>query len=560
MKRFFRKLTLNQTIILLSASLFGLQLIYGLTINSNINIMGHHIKKIETQFIPLTKEITLLTEHQLKQEVLFERAFRYALVSNKQDGALKYFRDSTNEFQQLSIKIENEMDNALKMLDHDISVAENEETRKQFITISQHLKSISEQHNTWVTEVDYIFQLLNNNDTYNASEKSVVIEEHAEELEKEVINILAEIEEYTAEAIHKLSEEDHNILLVGIIMLCVSLLVAMILTKLVIVSFNEDLEELKETITKISEGDLFTNVTSKLGNEFGINKMREQLQNTLLLVQNSIGEMMGASNELSQVSIKVMENVNKQAEEVDLVSVAMTEMEATSMEVARHAESTQSLTMIASEKANESKDITQKAMTSMSDLTTSLDKSSQNIQELEQHSSNISSVLSVIKGIADQTNLLALNAAIEAARAGEQGRGFAVVADEVRTLAQRTQDSTIEIEDMVHLFTSGTSQAVLAMEVNSDYGKNSHSATEISSQKIDDIQLAMENINEMNSQIATAAEEQSCTSQELSRNTVMISKLSSENIDSFSQVSAASEQLFALATQLKGDIDRFRLI
>jgi len=560
MRRFFRKLTLNQTIIFLSASLFGLQVIYGLTINSNINIMGQHIKQIESQFIPLTKEITLLTEHQLKQEVIFERAYRHALMINKQEGALQSFRDSVNQFQQLSIKIDEEIEHTLKMLAHDISVTESEERKKQFTTISQHIKSISKQHNAWINEVGSTFQLLSKNDMDNAAEKSVAIEDHAEELEKDVINILAEIEEFTAEAIHELSEEDHNILLIGIIMLCVSLVVAILLTKLVTVNFNEDLDELKGTLTNISEGDLFTNVTSKLGNEFGINKMREQLQSTLLLVQSGIDEMMGASNELSQVSIKVMENVNKQAEEVELVSVAMTEMEATSMEVARHAESTQSLTMIASEKANESKDITQKAMTSMSDLTTSLGKSSQNIQELEQHSSNITSVLSVIKGIADQTNLLALNAAIEAARAGEQGRGFAVVADEVRTLAQRTQDSTIEIEDMVHLFTSGTSQAVQSMEVNSDYGKNSHSATEMSSQKIDDIQLAMENINEMNSQIATAAEEQSCTSQELSRNTVMISQLSAENIDSFSQVSAASEQLFALATQLKGDIDRFRLV
>jgi len=555
-----KKLSINKTIIFLSAFLFSLQVIYGVVVNYNINSMGQHITQIETQYIPLTKEITLLTEHQLKQEVVFERAFRYALAINEEDNALQHFNEAKSEFLQLSNKIAGELAHTLKMLVHDISVTKNEEEKKQFTLLKQHLNDINKHHEIWGNEIEHIFQLLNNNEIHNASEEAETAEKHAVELELSVIDILAEIEGYTELAIHQLSEEDHNIFLVGIVMLTISLLMAIILTKLVTANLTEDLDDLKTIITNISAGDLRTESSSKLANEFGINQMREQLKNTLLLVQSSADEMMGASNELAQVNIKVMENVNQQAEEVDLVAAAMTEMEATSMEVARHAESTQSLTMLASQKANESRDITKKAMTSMSDLTTSLDESSHNIQELEQHSTNISSVLTVIKGIADQTNLLALNAAIEAARAGEQGRGFAVVADEVRTLAQRTQDSTIQIEEMVHLFTNGTTQAVASMKVNSDYGKNSHQATEESNQKIEDIQTTMESINDMNSQIATAAEEQSCTSQELSKNTVMISKLSSENIDSFSQVSAASEQLYSLATQLKTNIEKFKLI
>ena len=257
--------------------------------------------------------------------------------------------------------------------------------------------------------------------------------------------------------------------------------------------------------------------------------------------------------------VLVMGNVNQQAEELDLVSTAMTEMEATSIEVARHAENTRSSTIIASEKANESRDITAKAMVSMTELSESLKQSSKNIQELDQHSTNIRSVLTVIKDIADQTNLLALNAAIEAARAGEQGRGFAVVADEVRTLAKRTQDSTVEIEEMINLFTDGTDQAVQSMKVNSDHGQSSHEATLESNHKIEDIQIAMEDINDMNSQIATAAEEQSCTSQELSQNTTMISQLSAENVKSSARVSASSVQLTSLANQLKERIGKFQL-
>lgn len=560
MKNIFKKLSINQTIIFLSVFLFSLQAIYGVVTNYNINNMGHHITQIETQYIPLTKSITLITEEQLKQEILFERAFRITLATNENDSASKHFQEVKSAFLQLSNKIESELEHTIKMLEHDISVEEKEETKKEFSVMSEHIASIYEHHEIWSNEIKNIFQLFSNNDIHNVSKKAEVAEEHAVKLEESVVEVLAEIEEYTEKAIHRLSEEDNSIFVLGIVMLSISLLIAIILTKLIMANLTEDLDELKATITKISQGDLLTEISSKLGNEFGMDKMREQLKNTLLLVQSSADEMLGASNELAQVNIDIMENVNKQAEEIDLVAAAMTEMEATSVEVAHHAESTQSLTMLASQKANESRDITKKAMASMSDLTTSLDESSQNIQELEQHSANISSVLTVIKGIADQTNLLALNAAIEAARAGEQGRGFAVVADEVRTLAQRTQDSTIQIEEMVSLFTNGTTQAVTSMKVNSDYGRNSHYAAEESNQKIKDIQTSMEDINEMNSQIATAAEEQSCTSQELSKNTLMISKLSSENIGSFSQVSAASEQLYSLATQLKNNMEKFKLI
>lgn len=559
MNKLFKKLTISQTIIFLSAFLFSLQGIYGLIINTNLNTMGHYITKIEKQYIPLTKKITLLSEHQLKQELEFERAYRFALDINRADNAFKNFTEKKDAYNQLSNTIDDEIKIILTELAHEISVADTEQSKEEFTALALHVERFKISHNDWVGEIRMMLNSLENNDLVGALKQSEQVEKHTNELEHDVTEILAEIEQYTENAIHELNEEDHNILLMGIILVSASMLMSIILTKLVTSNLKEDLNALKATITRISEGDLLTEVTSKLGKEFGINAMRQHLQSTLLMVQSGANDMMGASNELADVTNDVMQNVNRQAEEVDLVSVAMTEMEATSMEVARHAENTQNLTMIASEKANESRDITEKAMASMSKLSTSLDDSSKNIKELDQHSANISSVLTVIKAIADQTNLLALNAAIEAARAGEQGRGFAVVADEVRTLAQRTQDSTIEIEEMVNLFTHGTTQAVHSMEVNSEYGENSHQATLETNHKIEDIQLAMQDINDMNSQIATAAEEQSCTSQELSKNTVMISQLSADNLNSFSRVTASSEQLSSLAHQLNDKLGKFKL-
>jgi methyl-accepting chemotaxis protein len=226
-------------------------------------------------------------------------------------------------------------------------------------------------------------------------------------------------------------------------------------------------------------------------------------------------------------------------------------MEETSLEVARHAENTQSFTAKVTSTTYETKSITNDAMTSISQLTDSLELSSKNIFDLEKHSENIASVLGVIKGIADQTNLLALNAAIEAARAGEQGRGFAVVADEVRNLAKRTQESTIEIENMIALFSKGTSDAVNSMTDSITHGQKSNEATAESNNKLDEIQTAIEEINAMNNQIATAAEEQSCTTQVLSKNTIRVNQLSNDNATSIAQISDASKELTEIAKSLK---------
>lgn len=295
MNKLFKKLTISQTIIFLSTLLFSLQGIYGLIINTNLNMIGHHITQIETQYIPLTKKITLLSEYQLKQEIEFERAYRYALEINKANNADTHFIETKSAFQQLSNKIDKEITLTLNGLAHDISITDSERSKEQFQSLTQRVDGFKSRHKIWETEVNHVFDLFEKNAFTEVYEQSEQIEKHAIELESDAMSILSEIETYTENSVHELREEDHNALLTGIILVSISLLMAIIFTRLVIANLKEDLNELKSTITNISEGNLLTEVSSKLGKEFGLDTMRKHLQSTMLLVQSGANEILGAS-------------------------------------------------------------------------------------------------------------------------------------------------------------------------------------------------------------------------------------------------------------------------
>ena len=554
-----KKLTITQYIMLIAIVMLALQLIYGAINTFRVNTIGHHIESIENQYMPITEHITTIREYQLEQEIEFERSFRYTFEIENNSAAIEHLKNAVAVFKSLSIKLNEEISLTDKIILRAIEVVESEEEKVKLTELEHNLKAIKKQYNKWIDHVNEVLTLLTEKNLHTAIEKSEKIEEEAILLEKNIAKILTSIESFTQKVLHKLKQEEESILTSGIVLLIISLVIAAILTKWVSNSINKDLVKLKKDITRISQGDLATTISSKLGEEFGLNSMRQHLNEILSIVANTSNELLGASNELAKVSAEVSQTSELQSTEIDQISAAMSEMESTSLEVARNAESTQSSTKEVTSTTYATKEITNDAMASISQLTESLELSSKNISELEKHSGNIITVLDVIKGIADQTNLLALNAAIEAARAGEQGRGFAVVADEVRNLAKRTQDSTVEIESMIALFSQGTADSVHSMANSITHGQTSHQATIESNSKLDEIQTAIEEINLMNNQIATAAEEQSCTSQELSQNTLRVSKLTNDSVDSIARVAAASEQLAQMSLSLQERLSKFSL-
>jgi len=234
----------------------------------------------------------------------------------------------------------------------------------------------------------------------------------------------------------------------------------------------------------------------------------------------------------------------------------MTEMSATAQEVARHAAQAAQAADDADRHAQEGDKVMQSTMKTISLMRNEIGNTANVIQRLETDSVRIGKVLEVIRGIAEQTNLLALNAAIEAARAGEAGRGFAVVADEVRTLAQRTAVSTAEINQIIDSVQTGASDAVLAIQGGQARSEESVEQVNNASNTLQRITSAVEAIRDMNRQIATAAEEQTSVAEDISRNLTEITAIASTNQDNVKRTQSASNDLHGLSIGLNDVISR----
>ncbi|WP_373293554.1 methyl-accepting chemotaxis protein [Pseudomonas matsuisoli] len=248
-----------------------------------------------------------------------------------------------------------------------------------------------------------------------------------------------------------------------------------------------------------------------------------------------------------------------QNSEIEQAATAVTEMSAAVDEVARNAVMASESAQRSSQAARGGRQRVGETLTAIRELTSQVQQTSTEIEGLAVRSKDISKVLNVISGIAEQTNLLALNAAIEAARAGEQGRGFAVVADEVRALAHRTQTSTLEIEEMISAIQRGTEDAAVSMERSREKAVSTSRSADLAGQALEEITASVNLIEERNLQIATASEEQAHVAREVDQNLVRIRDLSIQSAAGANQTSAASNELSNLAVALNGLVLRFKL-
>ncbi|RJX82582.1 methyl-accepting chemotaxis protein [Pseudomonas sp. LS-2] len=314
----------------------------------------------------------------------------------------------------------------------------------------------------------------------------------------------------------------------------------------------------------IAEGDLTQHIVSTGRDEAGqlltaLSDMQSSLKSTLQQIASASDQLASAAEELTAVTDNGSRGLLRQNDEIQQAATAVTEMTSAVEEVARNAVSTSEASRATSQQASNGRDQARHAVSAINDATREIATSTTMVKDLAVQVRDIGKVLDVIRGIAEQTNLLALNAAIEAARAGEQGRGFAVVADEVRALAARTQASTGEIEGMINSVQTSADNAVGAMGKSQSLVSDTQALAQATGQALEQIADGISQINDRNLVIATASEEQANVAREVDRNLVNIQDLSTQTAAGAHQTNASTQELSNLAVSFNALVARFRL-
>jgi methyl-accepting chemotaxis protein len=394
---------------------------------------------------------------------------------------------------------------------------------------------------------------------------------HSPEYHREKAKIMQPVDDFYALLDRRTAEDVAHYARIGErYMVAVTLMVVILILIAVVGIFtirrkvSGALLRLSDEARRVAEGELGTHLAAQSGGEFGVlshsfgqmvNKLREIVGN----VVHSSSQLSVSASQLTSTTTSTQHNLKQQELHTTEVAAAMTEMAATVQEVARHSTQTAEAAQRADQAANAGHLLVGQMVESIGALAHEIGNAATVVQTLAQDTADIGSILNVIRSIAEQTNLLALNAAIEAARAGEQGRGFAVVADEVRSLAKRTQDSTREIQEMIERLQAGANKAAGVMGQSRAQAESGASQAIEARQALEVITGANREISDMAVQIASAAEQQAAVAQDISQRIEMIRDLASGNAEGSNEVTEASHDLAALAERLHAQVRHFNL-
>ncbi|MGO8794573.1 MAG: methyl-accepting chemotaxis protein [Candidatus Sulfotelmatobacter sp.] len=369
----------------------------------------------------------------------------------------------------------------------------------------------------------------------------------------------------STEAVDQQAANDAHTKTLMLVLPCVGLVIGVVIAILIALSITGAISKMVAMIQEIEANNLAVadmEITSE--DEIGkaskaLNSMKNNLRAVIQSMANAANQVASASEEISSGSTQSAESARSQSDQTHQAATAMQEMSSTVQQISENSQKASETSRQAAQAARQGGEVVQGTLASMRNIADATSKTAAQVTELGKSSEQIGKIIAVIDDIADQTNLLALNAAIEAARAGEQGRGFAVVADEVRKLAERTTKATKEIASMIESIQSETKNAVHAMELGNREVQVGVEKTSASGVALQEIIKMSENVGDMISQIATAATQQSATTEQINANVVQISSATQETSAAAEQTAKACQDLSSLAFDLQNLVNQFKL-
>ncbi|EKA3898519.1 HAMP domain-containing protein [Vibrio cholerae] len=558
--KWFNNLSITQKMIDLVGCLLALTLMVSTYSITKMKRVAVEIEAIAHDNLPLAKLMTDMTVHQLEGAITLERVFRAAGIESSQGKQQNQYQA---QLMELVNKFKQEFNQSRQLLESSIEHAISPSIRSYLTNLEQDLDSLGREHQEFERKLnDLLNELRSGREVKLLVADAEQIEQLQISLDQRLIDILRKIEQATEQSVLVTEQEEREALWGMIYLSAFAILFGLILGFAFSKQIVMAIARARKLANEMAEGNFSKRAKVTTGDEIGqlITSMNTMAQSISYIIGEVIDRANTIASTVTQLASSAESNkqsVQKQQANTEQVTSAMTQMASTITEVASSAEESSAATARAQENARYSCDILSETETVSCQLVANAQQSQQMIVELEASTRQIESFVLVVEGISEQTNLLALNAAIEAARAGEQGRGFAVVADEVRALASRSQQATHEIKGLIQTLVERAQSATKMIDSSDRQIEESFSSITAAKKQLDSINLALLELTSANTQVAAASEEQSVAADEISHNMTDIRDAGETIMLSAQETAQASEELAQQAQGLKLLMGRF---